>query len=256
MSELYAPFTRTGAPIMLMDCASAELCKYAANAMLATRISFMNEVANVCEAVGADVDQVRRAVAADRRIGSSFLFPGVGYGGSCFPKDVKAMLRFASAKNCDCTILEAVEAVNERQKVRLLAKMKAQFGSDSLKGKRVGIWGLSFKPRTDDMREAPSVPLINGLLAAGATVQAYDPEAMKVARGVFGSKISYAENSYAALAGADALVIVTEWNEFREPDFARMRKLLRSPVIFDGRNLYKPEHIRAQGFTYVSIGRP
>ena len=256
MTELYAPFTRTGAPIMLMDCASAELCKYAANAMLATRISFMNEVANVCEAVGADVDQVRRAVAADRRIGSSFLFPGVGYGGSCFPKDVKAMLRFASAKNCECTILEAVESVNERQKVRLLAKMKAQFGSDSLKGKRIGIWGLSFKPRTDDMREAPSVPLINGLLAAGATVQAYDPEAMKVARGVFGSKISYAENSYAALAGADALVIVTEWNEFREPDFARMRKLLRSPVIFDGRNLYKPEHIRAQGFTYVSIGRP
>ena len=256
MTELYAPFTRTGAPIMLMDCASAELCKYAANAMLATRISFMNEVANVCEAVGADVDQVRRAVAADRRIGPSFLFPGVGYGGSCFPKDVKAMLRFASAKNCECTILEAVEAVNERQKVRLLAKMKAQFGSDSLKGKRIGIWGLSFKPRTDDMREAPSVPLINGLLAAGATVQAYDPEAMKVARSVFGSKISYAENSYAALAGADALVIVTEWNEFREPDFARMRKLLRSPVIFDGRNLYRPEHIRAQGFTYVSIGRP
>jgi UDPglucose 6-dehydrogenase len=254
MKELYAPFTRTGAPIMLMDCASAELCKYAANAMLATRISFMNEVANVCESVGADVDQVRRAVAADRRIGPSFLFPGIGYGGSCFPKDVKAMLRFAAEKNYKFAILDAVEAVNERQKLRLLTKVQAQFGS--LKGKQIALWGLAFKPRTDDMREAPSVPLIQGLLAAGASVQVYDPEAMKVARGIFGSKISYAENSYAALTGADALVIVTEWNEFREPDFARMRKVLRSPIIFDGRNLYNPEQIRAHGFTYISIGRP
>jgi UDPglucose 6-dehydrogenase len=254
MSELYAPFTRTGAPIMLMDCASAELCKYAANAMLATRISFMNEVANVCEAVGANVDQVRRAVAADRRIGPSFLFPGVGYGGSCFPKDVKAMLKFASAKDYKFEILEAVEAVNERQKLRLLGKVQKHFGS--LKGKRLAVWGLAFKPRTDDMREAPSVPLIRGFLEGGATVQAYDPEAMTVARGIFGSKISYADNSYAALTGADALVIVTEWNEFREPDFARMRKLMRTPAIFDGRNLYRPEQIRAHGFTYASIGRP
>src|SRR6188768_1059995 len=177
MQELYAPFTRTGAPIMLMDCASAELCKYAANAMLATRISFMNEVANVCEAMGADVDQVRRAVAADRRIGPSFLFPGVGYGGSCFPKDVKAMLRFANGARYDFQILKSVEAVNEKQKLRLLEKMRAHFGS--LKGKRIGVWGLAFKPRTDDMREAPAVPLINGLLAEGAQVQAYDPEAMK-----------------------------------------------------------------------------
>jgi UDPglucose 6-dehydrogenase len=256
MKELYAPFTRTGAPIMLMDCASAELCKYAANAMLATRISFMNEVANVCEAVGADVDQVRRAVAADRRIGPSFLFPGVGYGGSCFPKDVKALLRFAAAEQYRFRILEAVEAVNEAQKLRLLRKLEQHFGGPAaLKGKRIAVWGLAFKPRTDDMREAPSAALIQGLLAAGATVTAYDPEAMKVARGIFGSKVTYAENSYAALTGADALVIVTEWNEFREPDFARIKKLLRNPVIFDGRNIYNPEQMRAHGFTYSSIGR-
>jgi UDPglucose 6-dehydrogenase len=254
MTELYAPFTRTGAPIMLMDCASAELCKYAANAMLATRISFMNEVANVCEAVGADVDHVRRAVAADRRIGASFLFPGVGYGGSCFPKDVKAMAKFAAAHDYNFEILEAVEAVNERQKLRLLGKVQKHFGS--LKGRRLAVWGLAFKPRTDDMREAPAVPLIRGFLEGGAAVQTYDPEAMHVARGIFGSKITYAENSYAALTGADALVIVTEWNEFREPDFARMRKLMRTPAIFDGRNLYKPDQIRAHGFNYVSIGRP
>jgi UDPglucose 6-dehydrogenase len=255
MKELYAPFTRTGAPIMLMDCASAELCKYAANAMLATRISFMNEVANVCESVGADVDQVRRAVAADRRIGPSFLFPGVGYGGSCFPKDVKAMLRFAAAEQYDFQILQSVEAVNDAQKLRLLRKLERHFGSGGLKGKRIAIWGLAFKPRTDDMREAPAVPLIQGLLAAGATVHAYDPEALKVARGIFGSKVTYAENGYAALTGADALVIVTEWNEFREPDFAKIKKLLRNPVIFDGRNIYTPEQMRAHGFTYYSIGR-
>ena len=254
MKELYAPFTRTGAPIMLMDNASAELCKYAANAMLATRISFMNEVANVCEAMGADVDQVRKAVAADRRIGPSFLFPGVGYGGSCFPKDVKAMLRFAQTADYDFQILKSVEAVNEKQKLRLLDKLKKHFGS--LKDKRIGVWGLSFKPRTDDMREAPSVPLIKGLLAAGAAVHAYDPEAMGVAKKIFGNKVEFAENSYAALTGADALALVTEWNEFREPDYARMRKLMRAPVIFDGRNIYNPEQIKAQGFTYFSIGRP
>jgi UDPglucose 6-dehydrogenase len=254
MRELYAPFTRTGAPIMLMDCASAELCKYAANAMLATRISFMNEVANVCDAMGADVDQVRLAVAADKRIGASFLFPGVGYGGSCFPKDVKAMLRFAAAKDYDFEILRAVEAVNERQKRRLLTKLQAHLGS--LKKKTIAVWGLAFKPRTDDMREAPAVPLIHGLLQAGAAVRAYDPEAMKSARGIFGSKITYASSSYAALEGADALVIVTEWNEFREPDFARMRKLMKNPAIFDGRNIYNPSQIRAHGFAYVSMGRP
>src|SRR6188508_2788909 len=214
MLELYEPFTRTGAPIMMMDCASAELAKYAANAMLATRISFMNEVANVCEVVGADVDQVRRAVASDRRIGPAFLFPGVGYGGSCFPKDVKAMVKFASAKNYDFQILKAVESVNERQKVRLLAKMKAHFGS--LKGKKIAVWGLAFKPKTDDMREAPAVPLLNALLEAGVDVTAYDPEAIKVARGIFGTRVDFKEKSYEALSGADAVAIVTEWPEFRE----------------------------------------
>src|SRR2546425_2717660 len=253
MLELYAPFTRTGAPIMVMDCASAELTKYAANAMLATRISFMNEVANVCELVGADVDQVRRAIGSDRRIGSSFLFPGVGYGGSCFPKDVKAMIHFAAEKSYDFKILHAVQAVNQLQKVRLIAKMQAHFGS--LKGKTIAVWGLAFKPRTDDMREAPSIALIAALLEAGAKVQAFDPEAMKVARSVLGSKVTYSSKSYDALKGADALAIITEWNEFRRPDFPRMRTLMRSPVIFDGRNLFTPDQMKSHGFTYYSIGR-
>jgi len=253
MTELYAPFTRTGAPIMMMDCASAELCKYAANAMLATRISFMNEVANVCEVVGADVDQVRRAVASDRRIGPAFLFPGVGYGGSCFPKDVKAMVKFASAKNYDFEILRAVENVNDRQKVRLLSKMKQHFGS--LKGKRIAMWGLSFKPKTDDMREAPAVPLISALLDAGASVAAYDPEAMKVARTIFGTRVDFKDKSYEALSGADGLAIVTEWNEFREPDWTKIKKLLKTPVIFDGRNIYNPDQLRGLGFSYYAMGR-
>jgi len=253
MKELYAPFTRTGAPIMMMDPASAELCKYAANAMLATRISFMNEVANVCEVVGADVDAVRRAVASDRRIGPAFLFPGVGYGGSCFPKDVKAIITFAAEKNYNFEILHAVEHVNERQKVRLLAKMKHHFGS--LKGKRIAVWGLAFKPKTDDMREAPAVPLINGLLDAGATVAAFDPEAGKVARGIFGTKIDLKDKSYEALAGAEALAIVTEWHEFREPDWVKIKKAMKTPVIFDGRNIYNPDQLRGLGFTYYSLGR-
>jgi UDPglucose 6-dehydrogenase len=253
MKELYAPFTRTGAPIMMMDCASAELSKYAANAMLATRISFMNEVANVCEVVGADVDQVRRAVASDRRIGPAFLFPGVGYGGSCFPKDVKAMMQFASSKNYQFEILQAVENVNERQKVRLLSKMKHHFGS--LGGKRIAVWGLAFKPKTDDMREAPAVPLIRALIQAGASVAAYDPEAAKVARTIFGAAVDLKDRSYEALAGADALAIVTEWPEFREPDWTRIKKLLKTPVIFDGRNIYNPEHLRGLGFSYYSMGR-
>jgi UDPglucose 6-dehydrogenase len=253
MKELYAPFTRTGAPIMMMDCASAELSKYAANAMLATRISFMNEVANVCEVAGADVDQVRRAVASDRRIGPAFLFPGVGYGGSCFPKDVKALMKFASSKNYQFEILQAVETVNERQKVRLLGKMKQHFGS--LRGRRIAVWGLAFKPKTDDMREAPSVPLIRSLLDAGASVAAYDPEAAKVARTIFGTAVDLKDKSYEALAGADAMAIVTEWHEFREPDWTRIKKLLKTPVIFDGRNIYNPEHLRGLGFTYYSMGR-
>ncbi|HEV8396005.1 MAG TPA: UDP-glucose/GDP-mannose dehydrogenase family protein [Vicinamibacterales bacterium] len=253
MLELYSPFTRTDAPIMVMDCASAELAKYAANAMLATRISFMNEVANVCEAVGADVDQVRRAVGSDRRIGMSFLFPGVGYGGSCFPKDVKAMMRFAEDAEYDFRILKAVEAVNVSQKTRLTSKMKKHFGT--LKGKTVAVWGLAFKPKTDDMREAPSIALIESLLAAGAAVQVYDPEAMSVAKKHFGTRISYADANYGALKGADALAIVTEWNEFRRPDFERMRSLMKTPVIFDGRNLFAPAQMKQNGFTYYSIGR-
>ncbi len=253
MVALYQPFTRTGAPIMVMDCASAELSKYAANALLATRISFMNEVANVCELFGADVDRVRQAVGSDRRIGTSFLFPGVGYGGSCFPKDVQALVRFSADKNYDFKMLKAVEAVNAAQKRVLVTKMEAHFGS--FKGKTIAIWGLAFKPKTDDMREAPAIPIVQALLEKGAKVQVYDPEALKVAKGIFGTKVIYAPKSYDALRGADALAIVTEWHEFREPDFPRMRKLMRSPVIFDGRNIYQPQQMKAHGFTYSSIGR-
>ncbi|MCU0249060.1 MAG: UDP-glucose/GDP-mannose dehydrogenase family protein [Vicinamibacterales bacterium] len=253
MRQLYAPFTRTGAPIMVMDTASAELCKYAANALLATRISFMNEMANVCELVGADVDEVRRAVGSDRRIGPSFLFPGVGYGGSCFPKDVKAIVKFAGDKGYQFEILKAVERVNHRQKSVLAARMEQHFGS--LGGRTIAVWGLAFKPRTDDMREAPAIVLIERLLAAGARVQAFDPAAMPVAKRLFGSSVSFAPRSYAALDGADALAVLTEWNEFREPDFAKMRKLMKSPIVFDGRNIYSRELMRANGFTYYSIGR-
>jgi UDPglucose 6-dehydrogenase len=253
MLELYAPFTRTGAPIMVMDCASAELSKYAANAMLATRISFMNEVASVCELVGADVDHVRKAMGSDRRIGTSFLFPGCGYGGSCFPKDVQAMMRFAADQKYDFKILTAVETVNARQKTRLFAKIKQHF--KTLKGRTIGVWGLAFKPKTDDMREAPSIPLIESLLGAGVRVVAYDPEASRVARGIFGDRVSYATTNYDAVKGADALAIVTEWNEFRRPDFDRMKTLMRAPVVFDGRNLFTPEQMKQQGFVYYSIGR-
>jgi len=254
MQELYAPFTRTDAPIMVMDCPSSELTKYAANAMLASRITFMNEVANVCELVGADVDHVRRAMGADRRIGSSFLFPGVGYGGSCFPKDVKALTRFSSDRKYDFKILKAVDAVNEQQKRVLVKKIEAHFGN-ALKGKTVAVWGLAFKPKTDDMREAPAVPIIETLLAKGAKVQAYDPEAAKVAKAIFGNRIGYSTRNYDALKGADALAVITEWQEFREPDFARMKKLMRAPVVFDGRNIYQREQMKALGFTYYSIGR-
>ena len=253
MKELYGPFTRTGAPIMMMDTASAELSKYAANSILASRISFMNEVANLCELVGADVDQVRRAIGSDRRIGSSFLFPGVGYGGSCFPKDVKALAKSARDHGYDFRILQAVESVNDRQKERLVAKMLAYFGS--LKGKTIAVWGLAFKPRTDDMREAPAIVIIEGLLAEGAIVRAHDPEATNTAKSLFGNRIAFCGKSYDALEGADALAVVTEWNTFREPDFKLMRERMRSPVVFDGRNIYSPEHMRALGFTYFSMGR-
>ncbi len=253
MKELYGPFTRTGAPIMMMDTASAELSKYAANSILASRISFMNEVANMCELVGADVDHVRKAIGADRRIGTSFLFPGVGYGGSCFPKDVKALVKSGQDHGYDFKILHAVEQVNHAQKERLVAKMLEHFGS--LKGRTIAVWGLAFKPRTDDMREAPAIVIIEGLLAEGATVRAYDPEATETARCIFGDRITFCDKSYDALTGAAALAIVTEWNTFREPDFDKMRERMQAPVVFDGRNIYSPEHMRALGFTYFSIGR-
>jgi UDPglucose 6-dehydrogenase len=253
MKELYGPFTRTGAPILVMSTESAELSKYAANAILATRISFMNEIANVCELLGADVDDIRKGIGTDRRIGMSFLFPGVGYGGSCFPKDTQALLRSAKDRGYDFTILRAVEEVNERQKERLVDKMEEHF--TSLSGRTIALWGLAFKPRTDDMREAPAISIIDRLLAQGATVKAYDPAAAPVAKRLFDGRIAICEKSYDALAGADALVVVTEWNEFREPDFGKMRALLKTPVVFDGRNIYSPEHMRALGFTYFSIGR-
>jgi len=253
MRELYAPFTRTGAPIIVMDTASAELCKYAANAILATRISFMNEIANACEQMGADVDHVRKAIGADRRIGASFLFPGIGYGGSCFPKDVQALLRSASDRGYDFRILRAVEEVNQHQKSRLVEKMLAYF--DDLEGRTIALWGLAFKPRTDDMREAPAITIIRELLRRGAHVRAYDPEAGRTARQIFGDDVTICAKGYDALVDADALAVVTEWNEFREPDFKRMRALLKNPVIFDGRNIYSPDQMRALGFDYFSMGR-
>jgi UDPglucose 6-dehydrogenase len=253
MRELYAPFTRTGAPVMMMDTCSAELSKYAANSLLAARISFMNEIARVCELMGADVDQVRKAIGSDRRIGSSFLFPGVGYGGSCFPKDVKALLKSSAERGYDFQMLKAAETVNDTQKARLVCKMEAHF--KDLRGRTIALWGLAFKPRTDDMREAPAITIIERLLAAGAIVRAYDPEAGPTARRIFGDRITLCEKSYETLAGVDALAIVTEWNEFREPDFKKMRQLMKSPVVFDGRNIYSPEHMRDLGFTYFSFGR-
>jgi UDPglucose 6-dehydrogenase len=238
-----------------MNNRSAEMTKYAANALLATRISFMNEVANLCERVGADVNQVRHAVGADRRIGPAFLYPGVGYGGSCFPKDVQAMIKIAEQHGLDSALMRAVDAVNDRQKHVLVQKVKSRYGSD-LTGRCFAVWGLSFKPRTDDMREAPSLTIIEGLLTAGARVRVHDPEALHEARRYFGDRVSYHEINYEALHGSDALLIVTEWNEFRRPDFVRMKAALREPVIFDGRNLYEADQMRALGFVYSSIGRP
>ena len=253
MAELYSPFVRTGKPILFMDLPSAEMTKYAANAMLATRISFMNEIANLCEVVGADVDQVRKGIGSDGRIGPAFLFPGPGYGGSCFPKDVKALVRTAKSHGVPLRVLDAVEVANDAQKHLLFKKLQAGLGSVS--GKRVALWGLAFKPNTDDMREAPALVLIEELLAAGAEVVAHDPVAMHETERRIGSTIRYAETSYAALEGADALVVVTDWNEYRHPDFERIKSTLRSPVIVDGRNLYDARKMIALGFTYSSIGR-
>src|SRR5207249_1336050 len=254
IEELYAPFVRTGNPLILMDIPSAEMTKYAANAMLATRVSFMNQIAQLCELVGADVTNVRRGIGSDRRIGPAFLFPGPGYGGSCFPKDVQALIRTAQDIGLAPDLLEAVEAVNRRQKLVLLDKVRQELGQD-LRGARIGVWGLSFKAETDDMRESPAIPLLEGLLAAGATVRAHDPKAMQVARGIFGQRIEYARDPYDAVQGADALVIVTEWLVYRNPDLERMRDLLRRPVLVDGRNLFDPERMRRLGFVYHGIGR-
>ncbi len=255
MKDLYAPFVRAGAPILVMDNASAEITKYASNALLATKISFMNEIANLCEKVGADVSLVRQGVGLDSRIGLSFLYAGLGYGGSCFPKDVRAIIHTAQQNGLEFPILRAVDDVNNRQKRRLFEKVHA-FYNGSLKGRTFGVWGLSFKPRTDDMREAPSIGLIEDLLREGCTVKVHDPEAMEVARRIFGDRVSYHRQNYEALEGADALLIVTEWNEFRRPDFDRIRRLLKEPVVFDGRNLWEPERMRELGFTYFPIGRP
>ncbi len=307
MKELYAPFTRTGAPIMIMSTRSAEMTKYAANAMLACRISFINEIANLCEHLEADVHWVRQGIGADRRIGRSFLFPGVGYGGSCFPKDIRALIKAGRQSGCSVGLLSAVREVNQQQKEVLVRKILSFYTSElpqlpgdgkpskrklvysdilslpeeqrsrlalqagnrwllsakpprklesALRGKTFAVWGLAFKPQTDDMREAPSRVIIDRLLKAGARIQAYDPEAGKTARGIFADKIEFAGSNYKALEGADALVLVTEWNLFRNPDFLKMKKLLKFPVIFDGRNQYNPEEMRHLGFFYFGIGRP
>jgi len=255
MKELYAPFLRTENPILIMDVPSAEMTKLAANAMLAARISFMNEIANLCEAVGADVDSVRRGIGSDTRIGHSFLFPGVGYGGSCFPKDVQALAAVGRKRGVRMRMAESIHEVNEHQKRYLVKKVTAHFG-DQLAGMRFAVWGLAFKPLTDDIREAPAVVIIEELLATGATITAYDPEAMPNARNVLGDRIAYAKGNYEALKDADALIVVTEWNEFRQPDFEKMRSLMRRPVVFDGRNIYKSETLRRYGFTHIAIGRP
>jgi UDPglucose 6-dehydrogenase len=255
MQELYEPFTRTGAPIMMMDCASAELSKYAANAMLATRISFMNDLAMLCERVGADVDSVRKAMGADERIGQKFLFPGCGYGGSGFPKDIKALVATARNHGLDFTLLSAVDAVNDRQKRLLAQKAKAHFGPGNLRGKKFGVWGLAFKPKTDDLRHAPALALIDELLADGAVVTAHDPVAMDNARGHYGDRIHFVNNPYLAVDGADALFLVTEWNEFRQPDFVRIKAAMKQPVLFDGRNIWNAHRLRALGFTYHGVGR-
>ena len=253
LKELYEPFLRTGNPILVMDCRSAEMSKYAANAMLATKISFINEIACLCEEMRADVSEVRRAISLDRRIGPHFIFPGVGYGGSCFPKDIRAMISTAGDKG-GMPLLRAVEQVNEYQKGLLFDKVKKHFGED-LSGLTFAIWGLAFKPRTDDMRDAPSITVIRALLEAGSRVQAFDPEAMEEARKIFGDRIQYTHRNYDALHGAVALLILTEWNEFRRPDFSRIKGLLKQPVIFDGRNIFDPMDLRKLGFTYYSIGR-
>jgi UDPglucose 6-dehydrogenase len=251
---LYAPFVRSGNPVIFMDERSAELTKYAANSFLATKISFMNEIAQLCERLGADVDMVRRGIGSDDRIGKRFLFPGIGYGGSCFPKDVQALVKSSSEVGYDFKILDAVMDVNERQKLHLIPKVSSYFGGE-LAGKHFALWGLAFKPNTDDIREAPALYMIDALLDAGATVSAFDPEAMSNVKAIYGDRVNFAENQYDALENADALLIATEWNEFRTPDFLRIVKSLKNKAIFDGRNLFDVDAVKELGFHYESIGR-
>ncbi len=255
MNDLYAPYVRQGNPVIYMDERSAELTKYAANAFLATKITFMNEIAQLCEKLGADVDMVRKGIGSDERIGKRFLFPGIGYGGSCFPKDVQALVKSSNEAKYDFQILNAVMDVNEKQKLHLIPKIKSYF-KGNISGKHFALWGLAFKPNTDDIREAPALYIIDALLKEGATVSAFDPEAMKNVQATIGDKITYAESQYDALTGADALIIATEWNEFRTPDFLRIVKNLKSKAIFDGRNLFDTAAIKELGFYYESIGRP
>lgn len=254
MQKLYNPFVRSGNPIIIMDEKSAELTKYAANSFLATKITFMNEIANYCEKVGADVDKVRAGMGTDSRIGKRFLFPGIGYGGSCFPKDVKALQKAGLDKDYDFKILNSVIEVNEKQKTILIPKIENQFNHD-LTNKKLAIWGLAFKPETDDVREAPAIYLMNELLSRGAKLSVYDPEAMQNIKKQFGDKLTYCESMYDALTDADALVICTEWSIFRTPDFNKVKQLLKQNIIFDGRNLYDLEDIKKEGISYISIGR-
>jgi UDPglucose 6-dehydrogenase len=254
LRDLYTPFVRTGSPVMIVDIRTAELLKYAANAFLAARISFMNEIANLCERVGANVDLVRKALAADSRIGPAFLFSGIGYGGSCFPKDVRALIETGRQNDFEMKILAAVDAVNDDQPIQFFERVRRHFKGD-VHGKRLAVWGLSFKPRTNDMRDAPSIKVIESLLAEGATIAAYDPEAMDEARKIFGTRIQLASSNYASAEGADGLLLITEWQAFRNPNFERMKQIMRQPVIFDGRNIYDGAQLKQLGFTYYGVGK-
>lgn len=254
MQEVYAPFFRTASRFVIMDVKSAEMTKYAANSFLAIKISYANEIANICEAVGADAEMVRIGMCSDKRIGSQFLFPGLGYGGSCFPKDVMALMKTAKDNNCTCRLIEAADEINKEQRVIFITKILQRFGMN-LAGMTFGVWGLTFKPKTNDMRMAPSITIINALLGFGARIKVYDPKGFEQAKNIFGDRVIYANNSYDALKDADCMLLLTEWNEFRRPDFDRIRGLMKSPVIFDGRNQYDAERLKQRGFEYHCIGK-
>ncbi len=254
MQELYAPFLRTGNPVIVMDVKSAEMTKYASNSFLAVKISYANEIANLCEAVGADAEMVRIGMCADKRIGSQFLFPGLGYGGSCFPKDVKALIKTAAENGCGSELLKAADKVNKEQRLKFVDKILKYFNND-IKNKTFAVWGLAFKPKTNDMREAPSITIIEALLTSGAKIQCYDPKSFELAKTIFKDRVTYSKDAYSALSGADALLLLTEWNEFRRPDFEKIKTLLNKPVIFDGRNVYNSEKLRNNGFKYFCIGK-